>query len=250
MKLAQWRKFEPFDDVKQLKNRKMDNIAAAEINEPKQTLHTFLNMPAQSVGSTSPCKPREIVKSEFAEPSGRERGASPAKVGMQVPVRHSQLDHRLSLPLVLDGSTRNQGLDEEAGQNSQQSANSSLVLAEKIRKLPMEKAANRKIANILRPLLEPPTGNFNETQDFSGIDQVNSSIYTILNSFDGGHEGIPKELQGRRRSLASQEITDRQDGTAVEQRIVNEYVDAYRSRGESKPTVSAEEMYQTPKNST
>ena len=122
---------------------------------------------------------------------------------------HPQPGQRLSLPLALDGTTRNQRLDEEAGQDSRQSADSSLVLAEKIRKLPMEKAANRKISKILRPLLEPPMDNFNETQGFHGVEQVNSSIYTILNSFEGGHGGIPKEFHGRRRSLASQELTDR-----------------------------------------
>lgn len=216
MKLAQWRKFEPLDGMKQLKQRKTDHIAAAEINEPKQTLHTFLNMPMQSAGSTSPCKPREMGRSELGEPSGRERGASPEKVGMRAQVGHWKPDHRLSLPLVLEGPTYDQGLDEEGGRHSRQSPSSSLVLAEKIRKLPMEKAANRKISNILRPLLGPPPDNFNETQDFHGIDHVNSSIYTMLTSFDAGHEGIPKEFHGRRRSLASQEITDRQDGVAVE----------------------------------
>ena len=35
MKLAQWRKFEPLDGVKQLKQRKTEHITAAEINEPK-----------------------------------------------------------------------------------------------------------------------------------------------------------------------------------------------------------------------
>ena len=45
MKLAQWRKFGPLAEEPQLSPGKADDVAAAEDSEPRQTLHSFLNMP-------------------------------------------------------------------------------------------------------------------------------------------------------------------------------------------------------------
>ena len=106
--------------------------------------------------------------------------------------------------------------DTEKPPSSKKSASSSVLLAEKIRKLPVEKSINRKITDILKPLLEASATNFDETCDLQGVEQFNNSIYTIVNSFDAKQDAIRTENQGHRRSHASQEATDRPKAHAVE----------------------------------
>lgn len=61
------------------------------------------------------------------------------------------------------------GPDEQL-QHSKQSASSSVLLAERIRKMPVESGANRKISNILKPLLEGNAEHFDETHDLQGVE--------------------------------------------------------------------------------